>query len=93
VSPTCRWLIAALNGKYHYPVDKKGQQKDAPAKNDWSHVAEANQYGDMYFDRGGKHKADQTTDNPLTARRVERTLTNTLPRGKVMIPPSPRRPF
>lgn len=76
VDPSCKWLISALNGKYHYPV-VKGQQKPAPAKNDWSHVAEANQYGDMYFERGGKHKADQVAKD--YARLIAQSQSNTNP--------------
>lgn len=59
IDPSCVWLIQALGGRYAYPVDRKGKTKDSPEKNEWSHVAEAAQYGAMYFERGGRRKAEQ----------------------------------
>ena len=58
VDPGCEWLIQALNGKYMFKKFKDGRESSDVEKNDWSHVAEANEYGDMYYERGGRRKAD-----------------------------------
>ena len=58
IDPGCEWLIQALSGKYLWKRHKDGRQLDEVEKNDWSHVAEANQYADMYFERGGRRKAE-----------------------------------
>lgn len=47
-----RGYVRALAGGYHYPISKKGEEADAPAKNFHSHVAEAGQYGDLLYLKG-----------------------------------------
>jgi len=59
VDPRCTWLIQALGGKFMFKKYKDGRESSEVDKNDWSHVGEANQYGDMYFERGGRRKAEQ----------------------------------
>lgn len=58
LDPTCLWLHEALSGKYMFKKTKDGRHTDDVDKNDWSHVADANQYGDMYYERGGRRKAN-----------------------------------
>jgi hypothetical protein len=48
VSPKCRHLIRALEGGYRYPTRKDGRTTEDPEKNEWSHIAEAAEYGAMY---------------------------------------------
>ena len=59
LDPGLEWLIQALGGKYAFKKTKDGRHSDEVDKNDWSHVGEANEYGDMYFERGGRRKAER----------------------------------
>lgn len=75
----CEWLIQALNGKYMFKKTKDGRHSDDVDKNDWSHVAEANEYGDMYFERGGRRKAETREmgyDEAMAAQRAAGTQYN-----------------
>lgn len=58
VSPHCEWTIAALEGKFMYKKAKDGRHLEEVDKTDHSHIGEANEYGDMYFERGGRRKAE-----------------------------------
>lgn len=58
VDPSCEWSIQALNGKYMFKKYKDGRPSSDVEKNEWSHVGEANEYGDMYYERGGRRKAE-----------------------------------
>lgn len=58
IDPGCEWLIQALSGKYCFKKFKDGRESAEVEKNDWSHIGDANQYGDMYFERGGRRKAE-----------------------------------
>ena len=58
ISPNCEWLIQALGGKYQFKKYKDGRESADVEKNDWSHVGDANQYSDMYWQRGGRRKAE-----------------------------------
>ena len=44
ISPKCRKLISGFNHGYMYEKDQKGNLKDKPLKNDYSHVHDALQY-------------------------------------------------
>lgn len=59
IDPGCDWLIPALDGKFQFRKFKDGRESAEIEKNDWSHTGEANNYGDMYFFRGGRRKAQQ----------------------------------
>lgn len=59
IDPGCEWLIQALGGKYQFKKFKDGRESTEVADNDWTHIADANQYCDMYFERGGRRKAEQ----------------------------------
>lgn len=59
IDPTCEWLIQGLGGKYAFKKLKDGSETDVVEKNDWSHVCEANEYGDMYYQHGGRRKAEE----------------------------------
>jgi hypothetical protein len=57
IDPSCRWTIEALRSKYRYPKRKfSGDYADSPEKNNWSHIAEAGQYADLYL-QSGKYRA------------------------------------
>ncbi len=58
VDPGCDWLIPALDGKYQFKKYKDGRESADVEKNDWSHTGEANEYGDLYYQRGGRRKAE-----------------------------------
>lgn len=60
ISSTCDHLIKALRGGYRYKKKRMGTSDDqflpTPDKNIYSHTAEANQYGDMFFNSGVSEK-------------------------------------
>ena len=58
IAQHCEWLIQALGGKFAFKKFKDGRESSEVDKNDWSHTGEANEYGDMYFERGGRRKAE-----------------------------------
>lgn len=58
IDPGCTDLIRALEGGYQFKKTKDGRNSDDVEKNDDSHIGEANEYGDMWFHRGERHKAD-----------------------------------
>lgn len=68
IDPGCTWLIQALGGKYQFKKYKDGRESADVEKNDFSHVGDANQYADLYFQRGGRRKAElkerQTAPQP-----------------------------
>jgi len=70
IDPGCVWLIQGLNGKFMYKKTKDGRHSDDVDKNDWSHVCEADEYGDMYFERGGRRKAQLKEYDPFVQRRA-----------------------
>ena len=71
VDPGCPWLIEALSGKYQHKHYKDGRESSEVEKNDHSHVAEAEEYRCMYFERGGRRKAEQK-ERAGVAQPVER---------------------
>jgi hypothetical protein len=54
----CKWLIEALRSRYRYANVRNGDlnHQPTPEKNNWSHVAEANQYADLFL-LSGKYDA------------------------------------
>ena len=58
LSPTCTWLRQALNGKYNFKrLRVKGDVYDTvPAKNEWSHIADALQYAALGWRPSYSHK-------------------------------------
>lgn len=56
IDPSCKWLIEALRSRYRYANVKNRDLDHAekPEKNNWSHVAEASQYGDLFY-AGGRY--------------------------------------
>jgi hypothetical protein len=80
IDPSCRWLIEAYRSKYRYQNQKTKEMghRDKPDKNNWSHVAEAGQYGDLFLMGGKYHPADYIIVehnggfNPLMTRLPER---------------------
>lgn len=52
VSPNCTYYKRGLKGGYHFRVNKAGIYSNDPEKNIYSHICEAGQYGDMYFEKG-----------------------------------------
>jgi len=59
IDPSCKTYIEALRSKYRYPKKKlSGEFSDSPEKNNWSHIAEAGQYGDLYLLSGKYDPAD-----------------------------------
>ncbi len=58
IDPGAVELIEALEGAYMWKRYKDGRPSNEVEKNDASHVGEANEYGDMYYERGGRRKAE-----------------------------------
>jgi hypothetical protein len=52
VDPRCKMLLAAYRGKYRFKVKSNGEMENAPEKNKWSHVADADQYACLHADGG-----------------------------------------
>ena len=59
VDPRAVELIEALEGGFMWKKYKDGRPSTEVEKNDASHTGEANNYGDMYYERGGRRKAEQ----------------------------------
>jgi len=50
IDPSCVWTIAGLQTKYRFPKrNLTGDFSDSPEKNEWSHIIEAGQYGDLFL--------------------------------------------
>ena len=65
VDPGAVELIAALAGGYMFKKFKDGRPSSEVDKtNEHSHIGEANEYGDMYFERGGRRKAERKEWGP-----------------------------
>jgi len=76
-------VAEALSGKYMFKKTKDGRHVEEVEKNDWSHIAEANQYGDMYYERGGRRKAERrelSYDEALAAQRGSTRNAYNMPR-------------
>lgn len=56
VSPNCTQLEKALRGGYRFAKKRDGSYNASPEKNIFSHIAEANQYGDMFYHNGMSEK-------------------------------------
>jgi hypothetical protein len=65
VDPRAEELIQALNGKYMFKKFKDGRESSDVEKNDASHVGEACEYGTMWYERGGRRKAEQKNATPI----------------------------
>jgi hypothetical protein len=54
-------LITAYSGGYRYKLKKSGESEDQPEKNQWSHIADADQYACLHADndQGGQVMARQ----------------------------------
>jgi len=62
---SCKWYIVGLQSGYRYPKLKgSGEYGLSPQKNDWSHIIEAGQYGDMYL-RSPKFDPKDFAPRPL----------------------------
>jgi len=75
IDPSCKWYIEALRSKYRYPkIKSTGSFSENPEKNNWSHVAEAGQYGDLYLLSGKYDPADHVrhTDNSFNPHQPYR---------------------
>jgi len=79
--PACKWLLEGLRSKYRYARLKGAGDKlhDRPEKNNWSHIAEANQYADMFLTGSQYHAADyiRVTFNPLNTQTSYRPACGT----------------
>jgi len=59
VDPGAEALIAALSGGYMFKLFKDGRPTvEVDKTNEHSHIGEACEYGCMYFERGGRRKAE-----------------------------------
>lgn len=53
MDPGCSRLIAAMRSKYRYKYNTKGEKEYKPAKDEYSHIADALQYACLAHDNGG----------------------------------------
>lgn len=60
VDPGAAPLIQALSGGYMFKLYKDGRPTSEVEKNSSSHIGEACEYGCMYFERGGRRKAERS---------------------------------
>lgn len=67
----CPNLVKALRSGYHYPINQKGVTAESPLKNMSSHVAEANQYGDMLYEKGFSGTGVALGQAPRTGQPVK----------------------
>lgn len=58
VDPRCDWTIQALHGKFMFKKFKDGRNSTEVDGNDWSHIGDAVEYGAMYWEKGGRRKAE-----------------------------------
>ena len=69
IDPSCKWYIEGLRSKYRFPKQKmSGEFSENPEKNQWSHIVEAGQYGDLYLLSGKYDPAEHVridNYNPL----------------------------
>ena len=50
IDPSCKWYIGGLQTKYFFPKQKlTGEHSLSPKKNEWSHIVEAGQYGQLFL--------------------------------------------
>lgn len=56
-----RPLITAYRGGYRYKLKKNGESEDAPEKNQWSHIADADQYAALHADADQGYEWRQNT--------------------------------
>lgn len=76
IDPRCVYLKAGMKGGYHFKISKSGVKSDEPEKNLHSHLCEAGQYADMFYQLGvekddrDKNRAERKTNvSPSAARR------------------------
>jgi hypothetical protein len=62
VDPGCDSTIAAMSGGFKFKKHKDGRHSEDIEKDDFSHIGEANEYGDLYFKEGRRRKAEQRAD-------------------------------
>jgi hypothetical protein len=72
IDPTCVYLKGGMKGGYHFKVSKTGVKSDAPEKNLHSHICEAGEYGDMYFQQGAEQTTSTTERKAMLAQAAAR---------------------
>lgn len=67
VDPRCTQLIKGFKYGYRYKKKKNGEMEDKPDKNAFSHIHDANQYGDAIMDMNIRGAAVQTERRNIVA--------------------------
>lgn len=80
VSPDCRHFIRAASGGYRYPQRKDGRVTEEPEKNEWSHIAEAGEYGAMYHGDPVESKKDEEKRKHYLAQAARGSIAGTYAR-------------
>lgn len=70
VSPTCKWLIQALDWGYRNRKQANGQTLAVPEKNAFSHIADAFQYWALHFNTSF-HPHMRPANQALPVKRVQ----------------------
>lgn len=77
IDPECTDLIRALGGGYQFKKTKDGRNSNDVDKNDDSHLGEANEYGDLWFQRGEQRKANLRERETIVAAQPHANPYNT----------------
>lgn len=65
VDPRCHFLIRGMSGGYRWKENKAGEPAEVVKKDIFSHICEAGQYGDMYFEH-----VDLTSEQDSYAKKL-----------------------
>lgn len=72
LDPACVYLKAGMKGGYHFKVNKSGVKSDEPEKNIYSHICEAGQYADMYYQLGVEKTENKAERQQVLAQAAAR---------------------
>lgn len=65
IDPRCSFLRRGMGGGYRWKETKVGEQAEVVKRSIYSHICEAGQYGDMYFERN-----DASTEHDMFAKKL-----------------------
>jgi len=73
IDPSCTVLNRGFTNGYRYKVKRNGELEDAPDKNEFSHVHDANQYADSVIDMNVRGLGQGTTRRTIQPARYAYT--------------------
>lgn len=69
IDPSCKTLIRALRSGWRYTTNTKGDTREVPMKNEWSHPGDGFSYLCQHFFINGERTARRKTQQPLPTFR------------------------